>query len=714
MIISGSQILKEGDNYFWITYTLASKALIDRVVDAECLDFTLNDSVMFTPANISPNGNRKISVKVGLKSLGEDIISKTAPYSGTNVASFAQSVIKTHKDYQYAAYWNETNQLALARKKITDTNWETLILTDYTSANDLTDNHYNISMGLCPKDGTIHLSFDQHNHNLKYRKSIKNLINEPEKIDWSAKYFGNIISYLNGTTTVTQVTYPRFITKPDGNMLLELRRGTSGNGDSYLWEYNGVTSTWTSIGKYIDGISSGQNPYIHGIEFDRNGRLHASWCWRETSAPETNHDLYYAYSNDNGRTWHNSAGVKVGTSGSSPLKINTSGLMVWKIPKNRSLMNQESMCVDNNGRPHVLNGFIKDEDPNVAVWGTAYPVHFYRDDKGVWQRNIILIESKTNRDQIVCDANNNIYIILNNNILMATELNAWKDWTIIAQKGSGSFIGDGAVDKDRALSENVLSIISGRSGNTLSQISFLIDNFIPGKGKGLTKEIFADSLFNNRTTTEEANIDFEGTDHLPEGINFETGFAVRYNGTLETKFADNYNLYLTPSGKIRCKINGAIVVDDPNNNILKEYKIPLTMYASHIYQIEIEGVFRSENPVMKLEWESARHARSVVPVNALYKGVETMPNTDLVQVSDRSQISIYPNPTRGNFTIRNFSNTNAISHFKLYRTDGSIVKSFKGEQGNETKVDSGFLPVGIYFLEVITDKSRYTEKLIIN
>lgn len=714
--ISGNLELSEGENFIWITYSIASKALIDRVVDAECTSITLNDSIQIIPANRAPAGNRKILPKVGLKSLGEDVITTKSPYPGTNVASFAQSVIKTYGGYQYSAYWHETKQLALARKKVTDSNWETLILTDYTSANNLADNHYSISMGLCPKDGTIHLCFDQHNQNLRYRKSIKNLINEPEKFEWSATHFGNIISYLNGTTTVTQVTYPRFITKPDGNLLLEMRRGTSGNGDSYLWEYNGNLGVWISIGKYIDGISSGQNAYIHGIEFDRNGRLHASWCWRETSAPETNHDLYYAYSNDSGRTWRNSAGAQVGTAGSNPLKINTSGIKVWNIPKNRSLMNQESMCVDNNGRPHVLNGFIKDEDPNVAVWGTAYPVHFYRDDQGVWQRNFILIEPKTNRDQIVCDANNNIYIILNNNILMATEQNAWKDWTIVAQKGTGSFIGDGAVDKDRALNDNVLSIVSGRSGNTLSQISFLIDNLHPGKGKGLTKEIFADSLFKNKISSKEANINIDGNTTLPGITKPETGYAVKYNGTIETRIADNYSLYLTTTGKIRCKINGITVLDDQQNSTLKEYKITLTMYASHNYHIEIEGVFMTENPVLKLEWENARHTRSVVPVNALYQGVETMPNTDLMEISYPGKLKIYPNPGSGNVTITGINENNTSAQLRLYGVDGSLIMSetLTGKQQDEINFDFSFLSAGIYFPEIISEQKKYSGKLVIN
>ena len=60
--------------------------------------------------------------------------------------------------------------------------------------------------------------------------------------------------------------------------------------------------------------SSSRNPYLNGISYAGN-RLHASWGWRESAGgSEFNHDLNYAYSDDHGRTWRNSAGTRIGTS----------------------------------------------------------------------------------------------------------------------------------------------------------------------------------------------------------------------------------------------------------------------------------------------------------------------------------------------------------------------------------------------------------------
>ncbi len=67
--------------------------------------------------------------------------------------------------------------------------------------------------------------------------------------------------------------------------------------------------------------------YLHGIDYDVNGRLHSFFTWREQSGSVmcnggglTNHDTGYVYSDDRGgRTWRNNAGSLVGTTGTSDL-----------------------------------------------------------------------------------------------------------------------------------------------------------------------------------------------------------------------------------------------------------------------------------------------------------------------------------------------------------------------------------------------------------
>nr|BFE70867.1 hypothetical protein GCM10020092_041680 [Actinoplanes digitatis] len=84
-----------------------------------------------------------------------------------------------------------------------------------------------------------------------------------------------------------------------------------------LYEY--ASGAWTLVGRFIDGTTADNNAYLFGLEYDSTGLLHATWTVRETSNASTNHDLFYAYSRDDGRTWRNNAGTVVATTGSTPL-----------------------------------------------------------------------------------------------------------------------------------------------------------------------------------------------------------------------------------------------------------------------------------------------------------------------------------------------------------------------------------------------------------
>jgi hypothetical protein len=88
-----------------------------------------------------------------------------------NGVSYQQNAIISHKGWQYAVFYTSKSiedpqgplLVSLSRRrKVVDTAavWETLTLPDYEQVVD--DSHNTISLGICPGDGTIHLSFDHH------------------------------------------------------------------------------------------------------------------------------------------------------------------------------------------------------------------------------------------------------------------------------------------------------------------------------------------------------------------------------------------------------------------------------------------------------------------------------------------------------------------------------------------------------------------------
>ncbi len=427
---------------------------LDGSVDA--VDFSLIKSLLM--GKIS-------SLPVGIETPIAPQLTKNAEglmtYSGLTVVSyggylngesFQQEGIISYKGYQYTAFWNTNRSVVMARRALPNGGWEKFEFTDYHNTEN--DAHNTISLGVCPNDGTLHLAFDHHGNDLHYRKSNNGFLDNPTTSKWEASSFGKVTSALAGSK-VTLVTYPKFVTTPQGNMLLEYRYGTSGSGDQHLYEYNGTSHTWQNIGKYIDGITNSINAYPHGLAFDKNNRLHMTWCWRETPDATTNHDLLYIYSEDNGRTWKNNVGNNVAKTGSSYITKNSEGIKVFTINQNRGLINQEDMSIDYEGRIHVLLSHMPDSQADNSNFTTARTkstfFHYWRDTNGNWNRTNMGFPVVSNfRGKLAVSAANNLYAILPDlRITAASAATKWTDWKLVDTQSSGKFFSDPLIDKSR-------------------------------------------------------------------------------------------------------------------------------------------------------------------------------------------------------------------------------------------------------------------------
>ncbi len=101
--------------------------------------------------------------------------------------------------------------------------------------------------------------------------------------------------------------------------------------------------------------------------------------------------------------------------------------------------------------------------------------------------------------------------------------------------------------------------------------------------------------------------------------------------------------------------------------------------------------------------------------NSLYAGIESplkkTKRTDAI-------VSVFPNPTWGDFSLNvKTENHNAVGQYTIYDLLGNIVlrKNIENTSGDFTdKVDLGASPKGMYFIEVIIDGKKSTQKLIRN
>lgn len=85
-----------------------------------------------------------------------------------NGYAFQQDAITSFRGWQYAVFYSTLTPEAapeplfvhLARRQFPSGPWETIVFEDYPQTTD--DGHNTVQMGICPGDGTIHLSYDHH------------------------------------------------------------------------------------------------------------------------------------------------------------------------------------------------------------------------------------------------------------------------------------------------------------------------------------------------------------------------------------------------------------------------------------------------------------------------------------------------------------------------------------------------------------------------
>jgi len=409
-----------------------------------------------------------------------------------NGLAFQQDAVASHKNYQYVGYYDGRRQVCLARRKLPAGDWQSIRFKDYHFKSN--DAHNTISIGICPKDGTIHLAFDHHGHPLHYRASGKYIASEPEKATWDTSVFGPITSEVEKGKPI-RITYPRFWQTPDGGSQFCYRTGGSGNGDRWLVDYNPKSGTWTNTRKIDSGAgpfedardkSGSRCSYPNGYDYGPFGKLHATWVWRE-STQGGNHDLMYAYSEDRGKTWFNNKAKPL----DGPPHVNSPDITVVGIPRTLGLGNTFGQAVDSQGRIHAVIRHSTEETLKSSKLNKMYAFgppdagrhhHYWRDKQGIWHHTELPWIVLDGRPKLFIDADDNAYLIYQDvicgftrnqeqgwflginysagNLVIAgaTAAGKWTDWKVIHTE-RGPFVNEMVGDNLRWQNDGILSVM---------------------------------------------------------------------------------------------------------------------------------------------------------------------------------------------------------------------------------------------------------------
>lgn len=470
--------------------------------------------------------------------------------------------------YQFAAWYhngpNDEQDILISRRRLSDpTNtWHT-IDTGYNMANGdedgdggasqagKWDSHNVVAMGISG-DGRIHLAYDHHVDDLRYltTRGVNKATLSDQRWAEAAADPANILFVPGGerakfnaqdSNSITGITYPRFTTKPDGDLVAVYRTGVSGNGDTNFVSYNSGTNPiggvpnqrWDSPHKVIDGTSSSagnysdayntansnrRNAYLNGVSAGSDGILHMTWTWRESNQG-ANHDIMYAFSEDGGSTWRNNEGIVVADQATGQtINLNSQGIRVVELDRTNSLMNQQAQTVDPFGGVHTLMwhrrfdeiGFEWNAGEVFDKPDSAY-YHYFRDPAtGDWIRNQLPTSIPVgSRPRMAHDANGDLYAVYTSGgdliIAGATRSENYDNWKILWEDDR-NFVSDPILDQNRLFNDGVLSLFlqdggpvsNMASGSSLRVLEFRILSVPEPSHCGILSAIAAMMLLRQR------------------------------------------------------------------------------------------------------------------------------------------------------------------------------------------------------------------------
>jgi hypothetical protein len=261
--------------------------------------------------------------------------------NSVNAPIFRKDSITSDAHWQFIAFYDANANVVIARRKVGDDAWQTHITPFKGNVNDA---HNSISI-LLDGDGYLHLSWDHHDHPLRYTRSL-----EPWRLEFPAT---------NPTmigTNEDQVGYPEFYAFNNGDLLFAYRDGGSGNGNLVLNRYHCDTQRWERVQTLlIDG--EGQRNAYWQLCIDGNDSIHLSWVWRDNPDVASNHDLHYACSHDGGHSWQRSDGVPYAL----PIRFGNAE-RIHPIPQGSNLINQTSMATDRKGQAYIATYYRSTSD----------------------------------------------------------------------------------------------------------------------------------------------------------------------------------------------------------------------------------------------------------------------------------------------------------------------------------------------------------------
>jgi uncharacterized repeat protein (TIGR03806 family) len=162
----------------------------------------------------------------------------------------------------------------------------------------------------------------------------------------------------------------------------------------------------------------------------------------------------------------------------------------------------------------------------------------------------------------------------------------------------------------------------GAVASALANDSFLNSSAV-GSGIGLLGAYYANQLatFNGSPTLvrTDAVINFNWQNAPPDPSISSTNFSVRWTGSVQPQYSENYTFYTWSDAGVRLWINGQLLIDHWSNQPPTQWSATIPMVAQQLYNIELDYYYQNQGaPVAQLSWSSPSTPTAIIPQTQLY------------------------------------------------------------------------------------------------
>jgi len=240
-----------------------------------------------------------------------------------------------------------------------------------------------------------------------------------------------------------------------------------------------------------------------------------------------------------------------------------------------------------------------------------------------------------------------------------------------------------------------------------------------GDGTGLLGSYYDDEAFTAHVADRvDATVDFVWGTSAPFPPMGTNSFSVRWTGQVRADFTEPYTFITTTNDGVRLWIDGQLVIDEWGEQATTEHSGTVDLVAGELVDVRMEYHDVVSGAVARLEWQSARRTREVIPADNLY------PPSSAVGVGDPGappamalRLAV-PSPLLRTSVVRFASPEAGWARLALYdaggRRRGVLFEGLLGA-GVERSVDLDpeAMASGVYFVTFESKAARRTERIVV-